>query len=209
MKQASNKRTDFYLVQRALCGDQSAYRKIYGKYHSMVAWHVYKRVPDPLLIDDIVAETFAKAFESLDTYAPTYQLSAWLVRIGRNCAIDHVRRRRMIAVSIDAPIGGDEDGQEVQVPDPDAVAPDVECERGENARRIAALLDKMPVEMAKVLRMRYVYEMGYDEIGAMCGMSEDDAHRLCHRAKKAFRRAVYGDSALREEFSICRRACVD
>lgn len=203
MKQAANKRTDFYYVQRALCGDQSAYQKIYSKYRSMVMWHVYKRVPDPLAIEDIVADTFVKAFDRLDTYTPTYQLSAWLVKIGRNCAIDYVRKKKMEVVSIDAPVGGnDEDGQEFQLEDMDGITPDVDTERKENSKRIASMLDSMPSDMAKVLRLKYVYEMGYDEIGSMCGISEQEAHRLCHRAKKLFRRMVANDPVLSVEFSI-------
>lgn len=202
MKQEMNKRTDFYYVQRALCGDQSAYQKIYRKYKNMVMWHVYKRVPDPFAIEDIVSETFTKAFDRLDTYTPIYQLSAWLVRIGRNCAIDYVRKRRLTLTSIDAPVGNPDDEKEFQLPDPDGITPEEETERNENSRRISAVLDEMPAEMAKVLRLHYVYEMPYDEVGVMCGMEEREAHRLCHRAKRLFRRLAAADPVLVSEFSI-------
>ena len=106
----SSKEKDFFLVQRALCGDQEAYSAIFKKYRIILTIQISDIVNDSDLTADIVMETFEKAFQRLKNFQPDYQLSAWLVRIGRNCAIDYCRKKnRVNIVSIDEGFDDTED----------------------------------------------------------------------------------------------------
>lgn len=101
-KKTSHREKDFGLVQRALCGDQDAFTTIFKKYNVILTIQIGEIINDKDLTADIVMETFEKAFERLERFQPDYQLSAWLVRIGRNCAIDYCRKKnRVNIVSID------------------------------------------------------------------------------------------------------------
>jgi RNA polymerase sigma factor (sigma-70 family) len=51
--------------------------------------------------DDLTIEAFGKAFKRLAQYTPQYAFSTWLFKIASNNCIDHIRRKRIRAVSID------------------------------------------------------------------------------------------------------------
>ena len=58
----SSKEKDFFLVQRALCGDQEAYSAIFKKYRIILTIQISEIVNDTDLTADIVMETFERLF---------------------------------------------------------------------------------------------------------------------------------------------------
>jgi RNA polymerase sigma-70 factor (ECF subfamily) len=83
------------LVRRVLSGDREAFRLIVLRHQGMLNELIYRQTGDRTGSEDLVQETFLRAFRALDRFDPTYRLSTWLARIGLNVARDHGRRKKV------------------------------------------------------------------------------------------------------------------
>ena len=180
VKNKSPKRDkDFFLVQKALCGDQQAYNVIFNQYHGVVKYAVKKILKDPALVEDVCMETFEKAFTNLVRFQPDYQLSAWLVRTGTNRALDHFRHNARVNISsIDEGFGEEGgDKREIQIKDVDA-APDSYTEKLQDVELIKRVLVKLPYDEGKAVRMKYLDDCTYDEIAEELGLTRKQARKF-------------------------------
>jgi len=76
-----------------LCsGDMRAFDYVYEQTNRSVYFSVLYIVRDRGYAEDILQETYVRAIRSLNSYQPGTSFSAWLTRIGKNLAINHVKR---------------------------------------------------------------------------------------------------------------------
>lgn len=170
---------DFFLVQRAICGDQQAYNTIFNQYYDVVKHAVKKILKDTALVEDICMETFEKAFTNLVRFQPDYQLSAWLVRIGTNRALDYFRHNARVNISsIDEGFGEENsDKREIQIKDADAT-PDFYTEKLQDVELVKRVLTKLPYDEGKAVRMKYLDDCTYDEIAEELDLTRKQARKL-------------------------------
>lgn len=79
------------LVARAKRQDNSAFNVIMKRYQARMYYMIYNMVKNETLAEDLTMEVFEKCFRKIDMYTPTYRLSTWLFRIGRNHTIDYIK----------------------------------------------------------------------------------------------------------------------
>jgi RNA polymerase sigma-70 factor, ECF subfamily len=85
------------LVQRAKTGDHDAMCQLYVRFAPTVRDYVKRIVVNPDDADDVTQQTFAKLLTELWRYEPgEAPFRAWIQRVSRNAAIDHVRRTRAL-----------------------------------------------------------------------------------------------------------------
>lgn len=181
----SSKEKDFGLVQRALCGDQDAFTTIFKKYNVILTIQIGEIINDKDLTADIVMETFEKAFQRLKNFQPDYQLSAWLVRIGRNCAIDYCRKRnRVNIVSIDEGFDDTEDERPtLQVID-DSRTPEEAMSFKQRLEFVRTVMNEMPEVSRRVLQMKFFDDFSYEEIADELDFTVQQVKNAMHKAKK-------------------------
>ena len=92
------------LIAQALKGDQKAYTYLTEKHWASVRQIVYKIVRNRETADDLVQETFMKAYASLASFRTEYRFSTWLYKIAANSSIDYLRKKRIKALSLDRPL---------------------------------------------------------------------------------------------------------
>lgn len=166
----TRREADFFLVQRAICGDQSAYTKIYEDYQKSVRYVVTKILyRKPMEVEDVCMETFERAFSLLHRFQPDYQLSAWLVRIASNRALDCLRRgNRLDITSVDATADDDSPVLELQLMD-DAPLPTEQVERIQDTSYLNSLMEELPGNERDALRMRCLDGLSSDECAEQMG----------------------------------------
>ena len=181
----SSKEKDFFLVQRALCGDQEAYAAIFKKYKIILTIQISEIINDNDLASDIVMETFEKAFKRLKNFQPDYQLSAWLVRIGRNCAIDYCRKRnRVNIVSIDEGFNDTEDERPTLQLLDDSRTPEESMSFKQRLEFVRTVIDEMPEVSRRVLQMKFFDDFSYEEIADELDFTVQQVKNAMHKARK-------------------------
>lgn len=182
----SSREEDFFMVQRALCGDDRAYQEIWKKYSRPVEWQIRKIVPDADTAKDLLMESFEKAFTSLYKFRPDYQLSAWLVRIAINHSLDYCRKiQRHPTTRIDEGFDTDDEDSRptIQIAD-DSRTPDTALEAVQDVETVQRLLRCLPEVSSRVIRMKFLDDLSYEEIADELGITTKKARSLMRRARK-------------------------
>lgn len=160
---SASSKADLLVVQRAIDGDQQAFRELFEKYRRPLFFHILKMVHDREIIDDLIQEVFLKAFDNIHSYNTGYAFSTWLYRITTNHTIDHLRKKRLKTFSLDEPIRTKDGDMGIEVADQDARSDD---QIMQNQRRsvIREALKSLPAKYREVIEYRHMDELSYQEI---------------------------------------------
>jgi RNA polymerase sigma-70 factor, ECF subfamily len=160
-------------VARAKEGDQEAIRFLYVSYSQNIYGYVRSIVRDDHEAEDITQHVFAKLMTRIGRYDDRgIPFFAWLLRLARNVAIDHLRANRMMPTE--------------NVLDPDTGSSD-DLDRAETVRSALATL---PDEQRQVVILRHVIGLTPGEIADRMGRSEGSIHGLHHRGRRALQREL-------------------
>lgn len=154
---------DRLLVERALNGKEAAFQELVEKYRKALHHHISRMVRDKQEVEDLVQETFIKAFSALDSYASQYAFSTWLYKIATNHAIDFMRKKKLQTFSIDKPVRTKEGELEYEVPDT-TYRPDRHIVEDQRRQLIQEAIDSLPSKYHRVIVMRHQHEKSYEEI---------------------------------------------
>ena len=154
---------DARLIQRALRGDQFAYKQLMKKYHDPIFNLVYRMLHDKQQVEDLTQETFVKAFASLKHFNEEYAFSTWLYKIATNSSIDYIRKRKLNTFSIDKPVAMEESDFSFELPDT-TYQPDKNIIQRQRSTLIDDAIDKLPEKYRKVIILRHTEERDYAEI---------------------------------------------
>jgi RNA polymerase sigma-70 factor, ECF subfamily len=160
------------VIRRAQTGDREALGFLYARYADDIHRYVRSIVRDTHEAEDVTQQVFAKLFHVIGSYEErNVPFFAWIVRVARNVAIDHVRQQRMVPV------------EEVRITDGGSGDP-------ANSRRIVDLqqaLSTLPSDQREVLVLRHIAGLSPAEIATHTGRSEGSIHGLHHRGRRALR----------------------
>jgi RNA polymerase sigma-70 factor, ECF subfamily len=86
-------------VRRAQAGDRDALAFLYARYADNVHGYVRSIVQDHHEAEEVTRHVFAKLMQAIGGYeAREAPFLAWLIRVARNAALDHLRRQRLVPV---------------------------------------------------------------------------------------------------------------
>ena len=173
--------SDGELARQALAGSQQAYQTLVARYASAAVNMAARLVRDRTLAEDLAQDAFVRAFARLKTYDPERRFSAWFFQILRNIVIDHLRRRRVAAVSLDELQAGGY--PEPPSEDPES-SPEADAERKELGRALEAGLQRIRTEYREAIVLRYQQGLAVDEIAGVLNMPEGTVKTYLHRGRK-------------------------
>lgn len=131
--------------------------------------------------EDVTQEAFLKAFAALNRYDPRRRFSSWMLKIAYNTAIDHIRRRRPEAFSLDAPPPGAEDA-EPQWADVAANPEDLAVRR-EVSSAVAAGIEQLPPAYRAAVMLRYINQCSYNEMVEILDLPLGTVKTHIHRGR--------------------------
>jgi RNA polymerase sigma-70 factor (ECF subfamily) len=159
-------------IQRAQQGDREALGFLYTRFADDVHGYVRSIVKDPHEAEDVTQQVFAKLINAIGKYEPRrVPFAAWLMRVARNLAIDHLRAQRLVPV------------EEVRTSDGGSGDP----AGGRPMSELQAALSMLPPDQREVLVLRHFAGFSPVEIATRSGRSEGSIHGLHHRARRALR----------------------
>src|SRR3954469_25740943 len=94
---------DRVLVARILEGDRDRFTELVKRYEKRVVNYVYRTTHRYEEAHDLAQDIFVKVYLALDRYDSKYQFSTWLFRIAQNAAIDALRKKAIIEVTLTRP----------------------------------------------------------------------------------------------------------
>jgi RNA polymerase sigma-70 factor (ECF subfamily) len=154
--------------------NRQAFAALYRRHYQTIARYVYRRVGDAHVTDDLVADVFMIALQTLPRYRHRgLPFRSWLYRIATNCVNKWARRRRKHVVrQIDEQLATEQ------------LAPATESRGPERAR--TALLTVAPKYQA-VLVLHYIEGMSVAEIARICGCRQGTVKSRLARGRDELR----------------------
>jgi RNA polymerase sigma-70 factor (ECF subfamily) len=166
--EAGNTRLVREAVKRAQAGEAEGLHFLYVRYAPDVQRFVNSLVKDHHEAEDITQNIFAKLMKAINKYEPReVPFAAWIMRVARNAALDHLRARRSIP------------SEEVRLADTGQAQ--VGVDRGRDLR---LALEQLPEDQREVLILRHIAGLSPVEIAATLQKSESSVHGLHHRGRR-------------------------
>lgn len=173
------------ILASARAGDREAFRTIVERHSQGVFRVAFRLTRTEQDAEDVVQETFLKAYTELGRFEGRAALGTWLHRIAANCAIDLMRRRSLKRVHDAA----EAEPIVMRLPTP-TPGPDRQTEGREMRHHIdAALADLTPLERA-AFTLRHLEERTIDEICATLGQTPTATRHSIFRAVAKMRRVL-------------------
>lgn len=159
--------------------DRAHFADVYERYFELVYAYVARRAPDRATAEDLTSEVFRKALGNIDRFKWTgAPFGAWLLRIAANLIADRAKRdSREVTTDEPSNLGqtqrneaGNSESQQALV------------EHAERRAWVIRMVDELPEDQRRVVRMRFAEEKSINEIATELGRSEGAVKQLQFRA---------------------------
>lgn len=173
---------DTALVEETLAGNQASFQLLVERYQSRIFALTRHYTRNAVEIEDLVQETFLKAYARLASFQHQSSFYTWLYRIAVNTVLDSIKRRGR------SPVQAVEDPELVVDPSPTRCpGPSAALEREELSRVTHEVLAEMPEIFRTVLVLREFEELSYQEIADTLGISIGTVESRLFRARARFK----------------------
>jgi RNA polymerase sigma-70 factor, ECF subfamily len=179
------------LVERAKRGDPLAFRAIMER-HNQRLYRVARAVmKNDTEAEDVVQETYLRAFSNLSKFRGESSLATWLTRIALNEALGRKRKQRPTVTLESVEATQETSAQIIQFP---AMNAETDPERSAAQHEIRKLLeratDALPKPFRVIFVMRDVEEMSIEETASHLGIRPETVKTRLHRARRLLRQSL-------------------
>ena len=171
---------DDEIVERVLAGDSGLFELLIRRHDQRVYRTARAIVRNETDADDILQETYLRAFQHLSQFEGRAKFSTWLLRIAIHEALARYRENARFEDLDEIP------ESENAHADPRS-GPEQMAARGEIREVVQRAIDELPPTLRTVLMLREIEGMSTSETAEVLEISEDNLNVRLHRAKAALR----------------------
>ena len=180
--------SDRSAVAEVCGGDGNAFQSLVER-HSKYVFHVaYRLTGSSQDAEDVVQETFLKAYRQLSRFEARADFRTWLHRIAVNCSIDYIRARRSREIGHD--IADLEDAAAADLSLAAHAAPDRLALSAEIDERVKEALGGLTAMERAAFMLRHVEGRPIREVAAALGLKTEAAKNSIFRAVRKMRAAL-------------------
>ncbi len=178
--------SDEELVQFARSGCEAAFVELWRRHSSTVFRAVFRIMKNREDAEDLVQETFLKAFAHLQGFNGASKFSTWLVRIGINAALGELRRRRSHPEASFDGMNSDDYEWHREIPDK-AIDIETQLMRSEMIEWMNTAISRLHPTLRTVVEMQQRHEYSHTEIALLVNLSVPAVKSRLSRARRALR----------------------
>jgi len=176
---------DQKLVEKAQRGDKRAFGILVEKYHKKLTRLLSRMVRDQSEIEDIVQDSFVKAYRAINNFRGDSAFYTWLYRIGINTAKNHLvslgrRPKAMNEVEIED-VENFEDGDELR----SIETPENTMMTKEIVATVNDTIEGLPDELKEAISLREMDGLSYEEIAELMQCPIGTVRSRIFRAREA------------------------
>ncbi len=168
---------DKTLMRLTAEGDQNAFSKLVTKYKNRLYNFIFRMIPEQQEAEDILQETFLRAYKERKRYRPDYAFSTWLYTIAANLVRSEYRKRRRWKF-ISMGIGSQSD---------DLVIPEVGYKDLNLMPYIEKAMEKLGDEYRTAFVLRDIQQLPYDQIAEIMKVPVGTVKSRLNRARTILR----------------------
>ncbi|SIS73769.1 RNA polymerase sigma-70 factor, ECF subfamily [Kaistella chaponensis] len=149
-------------------------RSMMDAYQSRLYWHIRRLIVDHDLAQDVLQDTFIKAYQNFHQFKQDSQLYTWLYRIATNESLQQLNKLKKMQKS--------EEGSDFHLQN--LVAENVSAEADEIQILLQKAIQSLPEKQKLVFTLRYYDDLPYEEISKIVDMSVGTLKTNYHYAKQ-------------------------
>lgn len=169
------------VVEKVLSGNTSAFSYFVETFQGMalnIAYRICKNMQDA---EDVVQESFVKAYKNLHTFRLESKFSTWFYRIVFNTAVTQTKKKIWVVDdeidTIAAELSSDLDTHNTVV-------------ANETSAIVAHILSKMPEAYGLILTLFYLEDNSVKEVAEITGLNDSNVKVMLFRARKMFKELI-------------------
>lgn len=161
---------DFKIIEQIKNGDINKYKILMDKYERGLYFHIFKKVADKSIAEELTHESFIKAFCNLDKYKPLFNFNTWLYTIATNHSLDYLKREKKLRAKYTFQSLSEES---YGLPEfaSNLSNPEYAFIRKQHSSIIRDSLINLPEMYSVPLRLRFIKQYTYDEICSELNLS--------------------------------------
>lgn len=164
------------LINKAKKADQKAFRALLSHFWEDVYRFQLKRTKDTYEAEEITVQTFARAFDRIETYEENFKFKTWLLTISKNIHIDLTRKQKLKTSEIDT-------SGVSQIADIEPIVED-KIINEQNLSNLLRQIKELQPHYREVIELRFFKEMSYKEIAVRTEQPITNVKVRLLRAKK-------------------------
>jgi len=179
---------DAGIVAQVLAGDRDAFRVVVERHSATLFRLAYRMTGNEQDAEEVVQETFLRAYRRLNKFESRSSFSTWLYRIAVNCSLDFSRKRRQVDEHQVAP--------NPELPDLVESLPATEpsADRlvmsAEVRRKVEATMNELTEKEKAAFVLRHYEGLSIEEVARAMGLRANAAKNNIFRAVQKLRRAL-------------------
>jgi RNA polymerase sigma-70 factor (ECF subfamily) len=181
---------DHSLVQRVQRGDKVAFEMLFTKYQRRVSRLVSRFVRSDAEVEDIVQESFIKAYRALGSFRGDSAFYTWLYRIAVNTAKNYLVAASKRPISLTQFEKNDDDDFEEDHFMSDAATPESELITKQIAETVNKTMNELPADLREAIMLREIEGMSYEDIADSMGCPIGTVRSRIFRAREAISQKI-------------------
>lgn len=176
-------KTDVELVKQVLAGEIEMFSELVERYEKLIFSYLLSRINDLQEVEDIVQDTFVKAFRHLASYDCERKFAGWLVTIARNLLIDSRKKsgRNIASTDLVTDVLLADSAKENRSHPPEIII------RREQFRKIVQMIQELPEDLRTPFLLRVVNELPYQEIAEILNLPLQTVKNRIFKARGVLR----------------------
>ncbi|MGB2341735.1 MAG: RNA polymerase sigma factor [Flavobacteriaceae bacterium] len=173
-------------INLAKTNNQKAFGYLFESFWDYLYNYLLKKIGNEDQAEDIAVRTFAKAFDKIHTFNPSFKFETWLTTISKNIQIDQHRKQNS-KNKIDSTAYDERTVTEVQDGNP---TPEDLLIITQNLSDLLQKIKTLKREYKTIIRLRYFEELSYKEISIRLDLPINTVKVTLLRAKKVLAQEI-------------------
>lgn len=202
----SNKQiTETDLITRIIAGEKELYEILIRRNNQKLFRVIRSYITDQSEVEDIMQNTYVKAYTKLYQFKHNAAFSTWLIRIGINEALARLKEKgKLISLNDDRK---DAAQKIFTLPDHGQLNPQEKMIQKETKQLLENAIDQLDLKYRTVYILKEVEEMSIKEVAESLNISEANVKVRSHRAKKMLKEIIYNSSVSKSVFEFGNSKC--
>ncbi len=198
--------SDSDIVNKIVAGEKELYEILLRRNNQALYRVIRSYMKEQEEIEDIMQNTYLKAFEKLYQFKHNSKFSTWLIRIGINEALARLKSKGRY-INLYNTENQISDRKILEFSDPDQINPEKKIIRKETVLMLEKAIDKLNIKYRNVFVLRELEGLSINEISTCLSLSESNVKVRLHRAKSKIKENLYDLSFKKEIFEFGLSQC--
>ena len=164
IKIMDERQIDQELVERAQQGDTKAFEMLVVKYNRRLGRLLSRFIKDEHEVNDVVQESFIKAYRALPNFRGDSAFYTWLYRISINTAKNFLANNNKRPIMASEITNGDGEVMDVVEQVADNLTPEAELMNKQILQTVESAVAKLPEDLRRAITLREMDGLSYEEI---------------------------------------------